>query len=99
MISIYALRTCFLLLLLAVSAVLTMAYLFVASLTDGTVNVASFPVWSVLFALATAILLGSWWLDRASRPGLACLLLTLGLPGSFVGFVFLLFVVNPGPHH
>jgi hypothetical protein len=89
-----------LLLMVAAAAVFGFVLLIANDMSKGTsVNNENWLVCLGEIAAAGLLMLGAWQLGRRGYAGLGCLLLLLGFPASFVGFVVMLFVVSPGGHH
>jgi hypothetical protein len=91
-----------LLLLLGAAAVVVLGFLLLIAngISNGeSINDENWPVFLGEIAVAGLLMLGAWQLGRRGSAGLGCLLLVLGFPASFVGFIIMLFVVSPGGHH
>ena len=89
-----------LLLIVAAAAVFGFILLIANGISSGTsVNDENWPVFLGEIAVAGLLMLSAWQLGRRGSAGLGCLLLVLGFPASFVGFIIMLLVVSPGGHH
>ena len=87
------------LLIVAAAAVLGFVLLIGKGMSDGTsVTNENWPVFLGEVVVAGLLMFGAWRLGRRGNAGLGCLVLVLGFPASFVGFIVMLLVISPGHH-
>ncbi len=78
----------------ALISAIVLVYFFIG-LADGSVSSFNSGIWAAILAALTVILVGSFWLKAAGRPGLGtALLLVLGIPGVLSGLAIVLTIVT-----